>query len=277
MKEDDRDRDGHEKIAYLHTDHLNTPRFATDSRGRIVWRWTSDAFGDTFPARNFNFKEEIHENFEAEIHETDLLAHGVTINLRFPGQYFDQETGFHYNWHRYYNPEIGRYVTSDPVGLRGGINTYAYVANNPLGWTDPLGFWTFQIGIALNFQWGPLVFPFSGGIAFDGLGNIAGFIEIPIFGIGTGAEASGGVSFRMSNGDTIFDLAGPFTNISSGGGWGPFASGDAFFGFGQNGQRVEGGGITIGIGLGAGASVAITNTFIGQPLFRSQPMNSCGM
>ncbi|MGU9836263.1 RHS repeat-associated core domain-containing protein, partial [Pseudomonas sp. LF195] len=58
--------------------------------------------------------------------------------LRFQGQYFDQESGLHYNRHRYYNPDIGRYLTPDPVKLAGGINAYQYVPN-PTGWVDPLG------------------------------------------------------------------------------------------------------------------------------------------
>ncbi|MEX5630888.1 RHS repeat-associated core domain-containing protein, partial [Pseudomonas marginalis] len=58
--------------------------------------------------------------------------------LRFQGQYFDQESGLHYNRHRYYNPDIGCYLTPDPVKLAGGINAYQYVTN-PTGWVDPLG------------------------------------------------------------------------------------------------------------------------------------------
>ena len=62
------------------------------------------------------------------------IAPGTTVtnNLRLPGQYFDAETYLHYNYFRDYDPSLGRYVESDPIGLRGGLNTYSYVMNNPL-------------------------------------------------------------------------------------------------------------------------------------------------
>ena len=63
----------------------------------------------------------------------------VENNLRFMGQYYDQVTSLHYNWHRYYNPTEGSYQTADPIGLFGGTNPYAYTINNPINAVDPLG------------------------------------------------------------------------------------------------------------------------------------------
>jgi len=78
---------------------------------------------------------------------------GSTIinNLRFPGQYYDAETGLHYNWNRYYEPAAGRYVTEDPIGFNGGsINLYLYVQNNPANLFDPTGKTTQEIEIAIK-------------------------------------------------------------------------------------------------------------------------------
>jgi RHS repeat-associated protein len=71
--------------------------------------------------------------------QADVTVDTVENNLRFAGQYYDQETGLHYNYHRYYDPTLGRYLRADPIGLEGGINLYAYVENNPVNAIDPLG------------------------------------------------------------------------------------------------------------------------------------------
>jgi len=110
------------QLHFIHTDHLNTPRVITNQASQEVWRWDhAEPFG-TYPA---------NENPSG----LGTFVH----NLRFPGQYFDRETNTHYNYFRDYDPGIGRYIQSDPIGLAGGINTYAYVENNPLVWSDPRG------------------------------------------------------------------------------------------------------------------------------------------
>ncbi|GAB2190513.1 hypothetical protein MAH1_21210 [Sessilibacter sp. MAH1] len=107
---------GAEQLSFLHTDHLMTTRFATDPAQNIVWNWEGTAFGQT-PAND----------------------NGITVNLRFPGQYFDAETGLHYNHYRDYDPRLGRYVQSDPIGLVAGTNTFGYVSGNPMMYYDPDG------------------------------------------------------------------------------------------------------------------------------------------
>lgn len=93
-----------------------------DAQGNVVWQWdNTDPFGNNVPNQNPSGLG----TFE--------------YSQRFAGQYFDKETGLHYNVNRDYNTDIGGYIQSDPIGLAGGINTYAYVDGNPLSYTDPLG------------------------------------------------------------------------------------------------------------------------------------------
>ncbi|MHB8474182.1 MAG: RHS repeat-associated core domain-containing protein [Gammaproteobacteria bacterium] len=123
------------KLYYVHTDQLGTPQALTDETGSVVWRATYDPFG-----------------------KATVIVASIEMNIRMPGQYFDAETGLHYNYFRYYDPGTGRYTQSDPLGLikessdplfaayskqldlMSGINQlYAYINNNPLSGIDPLG------------------------------------------------------------------------------------------------------------------------------------------
>jgi RHS repeat-associated protein len=99
-----------------------TPRLATNFAQTIVWSWEGEAFGETVAG-------------EDPDGDSDL----TTVNLRFPGQYFDSESGLHYNYFRSYDPNTGRYVQSDPIGLLGGGNLYGYSNQNSLFYFDATG------------------------------------------------------------------------------------------------------------------------------------------
>jgi RHS repeat-associated protein len=110
---------------YIHTDHLSTPILATDKTGATHWKAVTEAFGAA-----------------GTLSETR-----ITMNLRFPGQYYDQESGAHYNLFRDYKPATGRYLQSDPLGLKGGPNLFEYAKQNPLIVTDDKG----RIPIPIKF------------------------------------------------------------------------------------------------------------------------------
>ena len=111
-----------EQVYYFHNDHLGTPQAITDATGRKVWEAEYDPFGKAIVNQ-----------------DPDGDGQNVVNNLRFPGQYYDAETGLHYNNHRDYDPATGRYLQPDPIGLEGGPNLYSYVQNNPLVFIDPDG------------------------------------------------------------------------------------------------------------------------------------------
>ena len=104
------------QVYHYQLDHLGTPQELTSYIGQIVWSANYRAYGNVLK----------------------LGVADVINPLRFQGQYYDEESGLHYNRHRYYNPNTGRYLTPDPIKLAGGLNSYQYVPN-PTGWVDPLG------------------------------------------------------------------------------------------------------------------------------------------
>jgi RHS repeat-associated protein len=107
---------------FVHADYLNTPRQIDNASRQAVWTWEPVAFGANAP-------------------NTDPLNTGTAFDykLRFPGQIADAEPGLRYNYYRDYDPSLGRYVQSDPMGLLAGVNTFAYVDENPVSEEDPLG------------------------------------------------------------------------------------------------------------------------------------------
>ena len=134
------------QVHYIHTDHLNTARVIVDQSNTIVWRWdNSHAFGANLPDESPTDATQVFE-----------------YNLRFPGQYFDKETNLHYNYFRYYEPETGRYISPDPIGLMGGVNVWGYVGQNPLGFVDYSGLSTALVDrdnntISVTFKNGQVV------------------------------------------------------------------------------------------------------------------------
>ena len=140
-------------LYFIHSDQIGTPQKITDSSMNIVWDGVFDPFGNPV---------------------SSSLA---LTNLRFPGQYFDNEAALNQNWNRDYDPTTGRYIQSDPIGVFMGTGTYVYVLNNPIKGFDPFGLWQ------LTFSGGD---GFGGSISFghnSGQWNISGH-----FGAGEGAS-----------------------------------------------------------------------------------------
>ncbi|QDW49228.1 RHS repeat-associated core domain-containing protein [Burkholderia sp. KBS0801] len=128
------ERRGGAVLFYYHCDQIGTPQLLTDGDGDVVWEASYKAWGEA-----------------REVIARASKAAGIVARnpLRFQGQQVDDETGLHYNRHRYYDPSSSRFVSKDPISLAGGINVYQY-ALNPVEWIDPLGLSRFKKG-----SWGP--------------------------------------------------------------------------------------------------------------------------
>ena len=107
-------------VNYFHCDQIGIPREMTDSQGKLIWKGRYDAWGQLIHDSNRHAQRTTHQPF------------------RLQNQYFDQETGLHYNFLRYYEPALGRFITQDPIGLMGGMNLYS-LARNTISYVDPLG------------------------------------------------------------------------------------------------------------------------------------------
>ncbi len=108
-------------LYYSHNDHLGCPRRISDSQGRIAWAADAHPWGSAI-----------------------ILHEHIRQPWRLPGQYHDPETGLHYNRFRYYDPQLGRYISPDPLGVLGGLDLYAYADNDPINGMDPLGLWSWR-------------------------------------------------------------------------------------------------------------------------------------
>lgn len=151
-------------------DHLNTPRQLTSADGTLLWQWPYSAFGDEPPQvadKHFAMLPAAEGDFE--------------FNLRYPGQYFDKESGLHYNGHRTCDPRTGRYTQADPIGLEGGWNRFVHAGGNPLSFSDSTGLNPMAEGVA-----GARV-----GSAFGPVGTVLGGVVGAEVGTATGCSVVG--------------------------------------------------------------------------------------
>ena len=149
---------GEPTLYFVHNDHLTTPQVVTNQSQLVVWVADDEPFG------------------KAKLG----VLNSINLDSRFPGQYFDRETNLYYNYFRDYDPSIGRYIESDPIGLDGGINTYAYVEGNPLKGIDPTGL------IAVHGNWcGP---NWTGGHKYPYSPHPDGYYEKPTDGLDTACQ-----------------------------------------------------------------------------------------
>lgn len=217
----------------VHTDHLGSPQKITDDTRSIVWDAAFTPFG-----------------------EEDSITGAETANRRFPGQYHDAEAGLSYNYHRTYDPALGQYLQSDPIGLTGGLNTYSYVAGNPLSNVDPEGEAlkiAIGAGIGAGTDFGIQVWQNGGNLdCVDwhrvGMAAALGAAGGPLFGILS--KALKGSRFGAFVGGALPSI-GTRTGSAIGGGRG--AAGSVGSGSGSGaGSAISGGGSRAGGGLASG-------------------------
>jgi RHS repeat-associated protein len=243
---------------YFLTDLLNSTVALTDPNGAIKQQYSYDPYGN-------------------------VTASDPTTGFTNPYQYTGREAdteGLYYYRARYYSPMMGGFIGEDPIGFGGGQTSfYAYAGGNPLMYSDPYGLWTFQLGLSVNAQLGFANISFSGGLVFDGQGDIGTYSTVG-GGAGIGANVGAGVSLAGSDANTIADLDGQGYYGTAAVGDGIEGAIDAFTGQGTNGQLVTGGGFTLGAGAGAEFGAGANTTHI-SPLFTpsgnpSQPNQTCG-
>ena len=190
--------------------------------------------------------------------QISATQHGVR-NL-FSGQQWYSELALYDLRNRFYSPDTGRFLQTDPLGFRGdGTNLYRYCQNNAVMFADPLGLWTMQFGLSFTVNIGPAVFSIGGGLAFDGHGNIGVYGADMIGGAGLGASIGLGAGGMESNADTIYGLQGSFIEA---GGQGGAEDEISYVQFQNKSGSVTGYGFFDGVGGGAATYGGISNTSI---------------
>lgn len=229
-------------IYYFHTDQVGLPEELSDSRGRIRWRAAYKAWGNTLAER-----WEAVDLAGQPINCTEAQAAPLAMeqNLRFQGQYLDRDTGLHYNTFRYYDPDIGRFISPDPIGLWGGLNLHQY-APNPTKWIDPLG-----------WDWNYYITNSSGDIYYHGHVSEGTSMSEAMSRHGSNTGKPGGDGLpRMGPGDTIHRTTPINTNY------------DTVRGIENNGTRTDGvlgrGGTSVRGNIDQGISDKKLNTETGK-------------
>jgi RHS repeat-associated protein len=223
------------------SDHLGSPRLVVDTTtGQVVQRTDYDEWGNV---------------------TNEVLAPGwLPIPFGFAGGLYDRDTKLVRFGARDYDPEVGRWTTTDPIGFLGGTpDLFVYGIGDPINSIDYRGTWTVSLGISVNFQIGPVAIGISTGVAADESGGLGTYTTFGGGG-GVGSDVSGGLTVAVSNAKTICDLSGPFDNFSADVGSGLNLAGEGFGGAASDGSPVIGAGLTLGVGGGAGTSVTRTNT-----------------
>jgi RHS repeat-associated protein len=222
------------------TDHLGSPRLVVDATsGAIVQRVDYDEWGQVLQDTNPGFQP-----------------------FGFAGGLYDRDTGLVRFGARDYDPQTGRWTNKDPIAFRGGnANLYVYVNIDPINGADLNGLCTLSLGFSVTVSIWNIGFTAGVGVIVDGHGNV-GVYGSSGMGFGGGLGGQAGVGVQVSNGDTIGDYGGLFANTTGFAGVGEGVSGDAFSGYGTQGQLITGGGVSYGVGIGGGGFGAVTNTTV---------------
>ena len=232
---------------FFQNDHLGTSQKLVAQDGATVWSAKAQAFGQTMVD----------------------TASTVTNNLRFPGQYYDPETGLHYNWNRYYDPKIGRYSIEDPSGLKADLNLFRYAYDNPMHYFDPDGLCPCPGG-----DWKEEFGDFGFSVGFGGVFsaqnvNYSCKSKPWITAKGKQVCIGGGAIATVGIGWTIGGAAGGANSCQALSGWGGWnvmiAGGPVSATFGKGG-----GNTSVGPGLGAGVAAVRCITY------QVKCSNNCG-